>query len=608
MDYWCSVLVVAIAAFSHGATGAGLEDIDHVVLFMQENRAFDHYYGTMAGVRGFKDPNVANGSTGKPVWYQPTDESPTGYLLPFWLSEDSSYAESNQCMTGGVSNGWESNHLAWNNGYNDGWHDHASAYTWGHFRRSDIPYHFNYTETWTIADMYAESVIGSTSPNRIVWSSGTINSPGALPGNYESTSGFAIDNSEVNGCETSNGIKYSCYPYTWKTTPEYLEEAGIDWFVFQNEDNFDDNPYAWFEQYQNDSAPAVNDKANSFTGLDAFFDRARNGSLPAVSYIIGQKELSEHPPWMPNDGAWLQNQVIAAVANSPQYSKTALLISYDETGGWGDHVVPFTSPNGTDGGEWVVDPFRPDAGPVPWGPGFRVPFYVISPWTRGANVFTEPADHTSQIMFLEEWARAKYGKDITHANISPWRRQHMSNLVNVFDFGNPDTSVPALLGAPEPANTGLQDSWTGTTLCQAKYLNRNPPVPYGEQNETSSLWTETGYKAVRGALTEGRYLVFEADDGRCLVHSGNKLDLGSCGDGYSSAGARFVVHQVNDAFSSQFTLQQATTEAKYIGHNLSFVDSSDAQQFTITYTNGRYETSIHTRGLPASYRVFAVTY
>lgn len=72
---------------------------------------------------------------------------------------------------------------------------------------------------------------------------------------------------------------------------------------------------------------------------------------------------------------------------------------------------------------------------VPSGPGFRVPFYVVSPWTRGGNVFTEPSDHNSQIMFLEQWAKA-IGKEFTSAEMSPWRRSHMSNLVNMFDFSN----------------------------------------------------------------------------------------------------------------------------------------------------------------------------
>ena len=59
----------------------------------------------------------------------------------------------------------------------------------------------------------------------------------------------------------------------------------------------------------------------------------------------------------------------------------------------------------------------------------------MSPWTRGGNVLTEPADHTSDMMFIEEWAEAN-GYDVYNDNITPWRRKHMSNLVNAFDFNN----------------------------------------------------------------------------------------------------------------------------------------------------------------------------
>jgi phospholipase C len=94
---------------------------------------------------------------------------------------------------------------------------------------------------------------------------------------------------------------------------------------------------AWFEQFQ--TAPngsALAQKGMSFIGLDAFYDAAAQGVLPQVSYIIGPAELSEHPPFGPQDGGWLQQQVVNAVIKSPKYSSTVLMISYDETGGWGD--------------------------------------------------------------------------------------------------------------------------------------------------------------------------------------------------------------------------------------------------------------------------------
>lgn len=604
------------------SNAGGLENIDHVIFFMQENLAFDHYFGTMAGVRGFKDPNVLQGSSGKPIWYQPTNKTSTGFLLPWWLSQDQGYAESNQCSVGG-SNGWEPNHKAWSNGTIEGWATMNTPYSWGHFRGSDLPVHFNFSETWTIGDMYAEAVIGPTWPNRLIYNSGTINVPGALPGQYEVNGGFSLDNSDTVGCETASGVKYSCFPYNWTTTPEYLEAADIDWFVFQDKDNFGTNMYADFTVYRDDPDSELNEKANSFTGLEAFFNRAANGSLPAVTFIYGPAELSEHPPYMPKDGAWFQRKLIDAVARSPKYPRTALFITYDETGGYGDHVPPFTAPRGT-GSEWVKDPLNANV-EVPWGPGFRVPFYVISPWTRGGNVFSEPADHHSHILFLEEWAKAKYGKDITHTNVSPWRRDHMSNLVNVFDFDNPDYSSPVLMDADTPESNGQLDGWTGTSTCQAKYNNRKPPVPSGNQSESDALWTEQGFKQLRGALTEGRYLVFQAEEsGSCVSRNGDDLQLHTCGQDYGSKALRYIVHQVGDAFSDLFTLQQVDN-GKYIGlDGHPTVDRLSAVQHTISYERGRGYT-VYSQGddsywcengtgqlkfcqSPAYFKLFSVTY
>jgi phospholipase C len=141
----------------------------------------------------------------------------------------------------------------------------------------------------------------------------------------------------------------------------------------------------------------------SFLTIDKFVADAAAGTLPQISYIIGPAELSEHPPYQPKDGAWLQQKIVNAVVNSKSYNKTALFISYDETGGWGDHVTPFHSPPGTTG-EWVKDPYG-KFGQVYTGPGFRLPFYIISPWTRGGNVFTERSDHVSQIKFVGEYCQ-----------------------------------------------------------------------------------------------------------------------------------------------------------------------------------------------------------
>ena len=100
--------------------------------------------------------------------------------------------------------------------------------------------------------------------------------------------------------------------------------------MYQDHNNFDDNPLAWFQQFQkaNSSSPLAQ-KGMSYVGLDAFYEAAANGTLPEISFIVGPTELSEHPPYQPKDGAWLQKKVVDAVTQSPKYSSTLLMISFD---------------------------------------------------------------------------------------------------------------------------------------------------------------------------------------------------------------------------------------------------------------------------------------
>lgn len=91
--------------------------------------------------------------------------------------------------------------------------------------------------------------------------------------------------------------------------------------------NFDDNPLAWFEQYQDAPASsALASKGMAFLGLDEFYKNAAAGTLPESSFIIGPAELSEHQPFMPKDGAWLQKKVIDSVVSSPKYNSSCYLL------------------------------------------------------------------------------------------------------------------------------------------------------------------------------------------------------------------------------------------------------------------------------------------
>jgi len=137
--------------------------------------------------------------------------------------------------------------------------------------------------------------------------------------------------------QPNEGYGFACFPFNWKTVPEFHQDAGVSWMVYQDEDNYGDDALSSFVQYQNAPADSpLTIYGNSYPGLDQFYADAEAGTLPLVSWIVGPAELSEHVPYTPQDGGWLQQQVINAVVNGAAYNNTVLLISYD-----GKQCYPF---------------------------------------------------------------------------------------------------------------------------------------------------------------------------------------------------------------------------------------------------------------------------
>ena len=176
---------------------------------MLENRSFDHYFGTLAGVRGFGDPAALTLSTGQSVFYQPDALSGDGYLLPFHLDTTTTSAQ----RIPSTSHEWTVQHAAWNGGAMDSWLPaHRSAdgrrgpYTMGYYGREDIPFQFALAEAFTICDNYFCSVFGPTHPNRLYLMSGSLD-PHGLGG------GPVISNTHPQ-------------PLTWTTYAERLQAAG----------------------------------------------------------------------------------------------------------------------------------------------------------------------------------------------------------------------------------------------------------------------------------------------------------------------------------------------------------------------------------------------
>ncbi|KFG83874.1 extracellular phospholipase C [Metarhizium anisopliae] len=592
---WHSTLGLTLMASAVTVQADSLKDIKHIILFMQENRSFDHYFGTMAGVRNFGDPNVQV-NDGTPVWRQSMRQPKAGvdYLSPWHINYlGGDWREATQCMGGGI-NTWEAMHGAYNNGRGDGWAIHDTDYSMGYYKREDVPTHWDIAEGWTVMDNSYQSILGLTDPNRVMWMSGTVNTAGSYT-NPDGQGGNILSNRASPGCDSPGN---NCFPFVWKTMPEYLEDAGISWQVWQDFDNFEDNMLAYFKQYQDaPEGDALRENGISFPGLQAFYDACAEGSLPQVSWVIGPQELSEHTPNMPIDGAWLQKKVVEAVTNSPAYKESALIISYDEQGGWADHVIPPVAPKDAPG-EWITDPFNADNGQVPIGPGPRIPRFIVSPWTRGGHVFAETGDHTSDLLFLESWAAAN-GYDVFNQGISDWRRQHMTDMVNAFDFDSPDYSLPQLTEVRDPESRtdnnwsgnlslgSLTGPWVGPARCRNGYEHGNyPPVPYGEANAGQNMeeLVEDGFKQVRGAITEGRYITIESN-GLSLGHAGNGHVVAlESAEEHDDARQRWVLHAVDgNRFGNTFHLQSAS-EKSYVSKNGSLTTKkSAARAFIFEY-------------------------
>ncbi len=393
-----------------------MKDIKHVVMLMQENRSFDHYFGTLAGVRGFSDPNALILPNGKSVFYQPDVVNPNGYLLPFHLDTRKSSAQK----IPSTSHAWEVQHESWNGGKMDKWlaaHRKADGvngpYVMGYHTRDDIPFQFALAEEFTICDAYHSSVFGPTFPNRMHWMTGTLD-PDGLGG------GPMTANDQV----PKGG-------YKWTTYPERLEKAGISWKVYQQKDNYGCNMLEYFTKFQQADKNSSFYKRGAMRGPDGQFeDDAKNDRLPAVSWIIPTGPQSEHPDFMPAAGAAFVASKIDAIASNPEvWAKTVFILNYDENDGIFDHVAPPVPPPGTPH-EFVRG--------LPIGAGFRVPCIIVSPWTAGGWVCSQPFDHTSVLQFLEKFT------GVRETNISDWRRQTFGDLTSAFRFNEAQSRPPAL--------------------------------------------------------------------------------------------------------------------------------------------------------------------
>jgi len=475
----------ADAASRSGRFG-DIRDVKHVVILMQENRSFDHYFGSLRGVRGFADRATILLPGGYSVWQQP-DTPPgqpvTGTQYPWPLSAGTFSGaqppspETGAQNYGGTDHSWESQHGAWYGGLMNAWqYAKGGPTTMGFLSRGDIPFHYALADAYTIGDAYHCSVLSATGPNRTYLWSGTINA-GEEHGTFVAYSG---------GDELGRFLP-------WQSYPETLQAAGVTWKVYQGSDNYGDNGAQYFATfakldpaqggtaapgnvyYDNGvatvSEPNPVEDGNADNLALAIKNDVLAGKLPQVSWVVTNQQYSEHPDGAPTDGAYYVGQVLKALHADPDvFNSTLVIIDFDENDGQFDHVPPPAPPTGTTDEFYLETSLAPV--PLPVGLGFRVPLLLVSPWTRGGWVTSEVSDHTSVIQLLEQWTAA-LGKPAVCPNISAWRRSVCGDLLGAFDFAHPVYGLPDLpfvtapVGEPQeyhpvPASNVMPAQETGT--------------------------------------------------------------------------------------------------------------------------------------------------
>jgi phospholipase C len=534
------------------ATTGTIADVQHVVVLMQENRSFDHYFGTLRGVRGFDDRATIQISGGNSVFNQPNG---SGRQYPWQLSDTNTWwwgttkEELAQC-DGSLDHSWSTQHSAWNTGKMDAWISaKGSSRTMGYLNRSDIPFHYALADAYTVCDAYHCSILSATGPNRTYLWSGMIDPNGTA-------GGPAYDGGDESGL-------------TWQTYAESLQNAGVSWKVYQNaSDNYGDNALAYFSQFANasSSSPLYQRGMGSVPSTGSTPDdiaaaiRAdvTGGTLPKVSWVVASQAFSEHPDAPPNDGAHFVNLVIQALAaDANTFNSTVLFLNYDENDGFFDHVPPPVAASGT------ADESTKGA---PIGLGFRVPMVVVSPWTRGGWVDSHVYDHTSVIRFLETWTSA-VGTPAVCPNISAWRRQVCGDLTGAFDFAHPTYGLPSL-----PA--------TGTVIGQSFCNAQVNPAPATNAMPVQ----ETGTKPARALPYQPNAWVskLEFDANNQILLWITMANQGS----QAKAGAHFAAYA--NAYRSGGPWQYT------VGPSAGGVDGSTSDFFNIgaNYGNGAYDLTV----------------
>jgi phospholipase C len=376
--------------------------VDHIVVLMQENRSADTYLGQL---NAFGQP----GYPAEPTTGNPDPLNPTGPpIVPFH--------KTTYCETSDLNHSWNGTHQEWNNGAMDGFTaandsssanadpaDPSGARTMGYYDQTDLPFYYGLYNTFATNDQYFSSVLSQTFPNRLYL--------------YAGTSFGHIRNDVTNS--------------TQKSVFELLDAGFASWKIYA-----DQYPLAYgsiFFKYVKDRA------AQHVFPMSQYYADAAAGTLPNVSFVdpklldSPRVETDEHPRSNVQVGQKFVADVINGLMASPNWSTSAMFLTYDEHGGFYDHVAPPAAPK--------PDNIPPNhqAGDTAGAfdrYGIRVPVAVVSPFAKQHYVSHVIDDHTSILRFIE----LRFGLPaLTNRDVNA------DPMLDMFDFSTPHFASPPTL-------------------------------------------------------------------------------------------------------------------------------------------------------------------
>jgi phospholipase C len=377
-----AVLAGEFPAVIRAASRRGADTpLRHVVISMQENRSFDHYYGFAPWI----------GQYGPPAGYSQPDGN-GGSVAPYHFDSLS---------TPDVPHDWSSVHDQWNGGAMDHFYTNAGIWALGYYGAADLPFYYSLHENSTLCVNFFCSVLGPTWPNRFYLAAGT------------------------SGGITTNGV-WGFGIFDYPIILDLLDAAGVTWKIYNiGWDSVPygntDNVFVFWKKYAND------ERTRGSKG--SYLNDVRKGRLPQVSFIIPSyaRGWDEHPPADVSVGMGIQEELVTALRNSPIWDSSAYIITYDEHGGYFDHVRPP-----------VLDAF---------GAGVRIPTWVIPPRAKPGYLDPNVYDITSILKFIERLHGLRTLASVNH----------------LFDAGTPtggnyDAAAPgATVGPPAPPRDGRRD-------------------------------------------------------------------------------------------------------------------------------------------------------